>query len=71
ICVIILEEFTRQYNTTTYRIIFRDLELLKTDDKQKILREISALTGKEILCYRIREISYRDMIAKIDITYKG
>lgn len=70
ICVIILEEFTLQYNTTTYRIIFKDLELLKTDEKQTILREISSLTGKNILRYRIREISYKDMIAKIDVTYK-
>ncbi|HOF21846.1 MAG TPA: DUF4956 domain-containing protein [Bacteroidales bacterium] len=70
VCVIILEEFTLQYNTTTYRIIIRDLELLKTGKKQKILKEISTLTGKDILRYRIREISYKDMIAKIDVTYK-
>lgn len=70
VCVIILEEFTLQYNTTTYRIIIRDLELLKTGKKQKILKEISALTGKDILRYRIREISYKDMVAKIDVTYK-
>lgn len=70
ICVIILEEFTMRYNTTTYRIIFEDLELLKTGKKQKILKEISALTGKEILRYRIREVDYKDMTAELDITYR-
>jgi hypothetical protein len=67
--VIILEEFTLKHNTTTYRIIYEDLELLKTGKKQKILKEISALTGKEITRYRVREIDYKDKIAKIDITY--
>jgi len=69
-CVIILEEFTLRHNTTTYRIIYEDLDLLKTGKKQKILKEISALTGKEITRYRVREIDYKDKIARIDITYR-
>jgi len=69
VAVIILEEFTLKHNTTTYTIIYEDLELLKTGKKQKILREISALTGKEISRYRIRQIDYKDKIAKLDITY--
>lgn len=69
VAVIILEEFTSKHNTTTYRIIYEDLELLKTGKKQKILKEISALTGKEITRYRVREVDYKDKIAKIDITY--
>jgi len=69
-CVVILEEFTMNNNTTTYRIVYEDLDLLKNGKKQKILKEISTLTGKEILRYRVREIDYKDKIAKIDITYR-
>jgi len=67
--VVILEEFTLKHNTTTYTIIYDDLELLKTGKKQKILKEISALTGKDISRYRIRQIDYKDKIARLDITY--
>ena len=67
--VVILEEFTLRHNTTTYTIIYEDLELLKTGKKQKILKEISALTGKEISRFRIRQIDYKEKIAKVDITY--
>jgi hypothetical protein len=70
IAVVVLEEFTLRHNTTTFTIIYEDLELLKTDKKQKILREISNLTGKEILRYRIRVVDYKDKVAKLDITYR-
>ncbi len=67
--VVILEEFTLRHNTTTYTIIYEDLELLKNGKKQKILKEISALTGKENSRFRIRQIDYKEKIAKVDITY--
>ena len=70
ISAIILEEFTLRNNTVTYSIIFEDLELLKTAKKQKILKEISELTGKEILRFKIRRIDYRDKVAIVDIFYR-
>ncbi len=70
IAAIILEEFTLRNNTVTYSIVFEDLELLKTAKKQKILKEISELTGKEILRFKIRRIDYRDKVAIVDIFYR-
>jgi len=70
ISVVILEEFTLKHNTTTYTIVYEDLDLLKTAKRQRILKEISSLTGKEITRYKIREVDYKDKIAKIDITYR-
>ena len=70
IAAIILEEFTLRNNTVTYSIVFEDLELLKTAKKQKILKEISELTGKEILRFKIRRINYRDKVAILDIFYR-
>lgn len=67
---IILEEFTIRHNTTTYSITYSDLELLKTGKKQKILKELSELTGKEILRFRIRRVNYKQKVAQLDISYK-
>jgi hypothetical protein len=70
ISAIILEEFSIKNNTVTHSIIYEDLELLKSTKKQKILKEISALTGKEILRIKIRRIDYKNKVALLDISYK-
>ena len=67
---VVLEEFAIRNNTTTYSIILEDLELIKNGRKQKILKEISDLTGKDILRYKIRKIDYKKKIAVLDISYK-
>lgn len=67
---VILEEFALRNNTTTYTIILEDLELMKNGKKQKILKELSDLTGREILKYKIRKIDYKKQIAVLDISYK-
>jgi hypothetical protein len=70
VAAIILEEFTLKNNTVTYTIVYEDLDLLKSGKKQKILREISCLTGKDILRYRIRKIDYKSKVASIDISFR-
>jgi hypothetical protein len=70
ISAIILEEFTLKHNTVTYSIIYEDLELLKTGKKQKIIKEISELTGKDIQKVRVRRIDYKRKVAYLDISYK-
>ena len=67
---IILEEFTLRNNTITHNIVYEDLELLKTAKKQRILKELSALTGKEIIRYKIRDIDYKKKVASMEISYK-
>lgn len=67
---IILEEFALKNNTTTYTIILEDMELIINGKKQKILKELSDLTGKNILRYRIRKLDYKKKVATLDISYK-
>jgi hypothetical protein len=70
ISAIILEEFSLRNNTVTHSIIYEDLELLKSAKKQKIIKELSVLTGKEIIRYKIRIIDYKQKMATMDISYK-
>ena len=70
VCVILLEEFSLRNNTITHSINFDNLELLKSAKQQKILKELSDLTGKEILRYKIRNIDYKEKVANLDIAYK-
>jgi len=70
ISAIILEEFALKNNTTTFSILYEDLELLQSAKKPKMLKELSILTGKEILKYRVRKIDYKRKVASIDVSYK-
>jgi hypothetical protein len=70
ISAVILEEFTLRHYTVTYSIVFEDLELLKTGKKQKIIKEISELTGKEIIKVKIERVDYKRKVAYLDISYK-
>ena len=70
ISAVILEEFVIRNRTVTHTIIYENLELLKSDKKQKVLKEISDLTGKEILRIKIRTIDYKKKSATLEISYK-
>lgn len=70
ISAIVLERFTLNNSTVTHTIKYEDLDLLKTAKKQKIMKEISSLTGKEILRYKIRCIDYKSKVATLDISYR-
>lgn len=70
ISAILLEEFALKNNTTTFSIVYEDLELLQSAKKPKMLKELSDLTGKEILKYRVRKIDYKKKVASIDVSYK-
>jgi hypothetical protein len=50
--------------------VFFISSMLKSAKKQKILKELSTLTGKEILKFRIRGINYKNKVALLDISYR-
>jgi hypothetical protein len=66
----ILEEFLVKVKSETHSIIYENLELLKPDKKQKLLKDLSTRTGKTILRTKIRRINYRRKIALLDIYYR-
>jgi hypothetical protein len=66
----ILEQFLLKNKTETHSIIYENLELLRPEKKQKLLRDVSSITGKEILKIKIRRIDYKNKVALLDISYK-
>lgn len=67
---VILEEFIVKNSTSSHSIVYDNLELLKPDKNQKLLKDISARTGKDILRVKIRTIDYKREIAALDIFYR-
>lgn len=66
----ILEEYLLKYKSETHSIIYDKLELLKPEKKEKLLKDVSERTGKEILRIKIRRINYKRKVALLDIYYK-
>jgi len=66
----ILEKFALKYNTTTHRIIYENLEMLRCGKKQKLLKDVSDLTGREITRVKIRRIDFKERVALLDVFYK-
>jgi hypothetical protein len=70
ISVILLEEFLLKHSYESYSIIYENLELLNSDKKQKLLKDISEITGKDILKVKVRRVNYQRKTALLDIYYK-
>jgi len=66
----VLEEFLVKNASESHEISYENLELLKPDKKQKLIKDISTLTGKEILKVKIRRVDYKRKVAVLDIFYK-
>jgi len=69
VSAILLERFTANNNTVTHSIIYENLELLKSGKKQKILNEISEMTGKKVHKIKIRRINFKNKTARLDVYY--
>jgi hypothetical protein len=66
----LLEEYLARNSYHTHMIIYDDLEMLKPDKEQKLLKDISARTGKEIVKVEVRRINYRRGVARLAVHYK-
>lgn len=70
ISVILLERFTTKHNIVKHSITYENIELLRSDKNQKLLKDLSELTGKEITRVKIRNINYKKQVALLDVYYK-
>jgi hypothetical protein len=66
----VLEVFLVNNNYESHSITYNNMELLKPDKEQKLLKDISSRTGKDITKVRIRNIDFKNENATLDIYYK-
>lgn len=66
----LLEEFLVRNSSESYSIVYRNLEMLRSNKKQRLLKDISELTGKDVIKIKVRRVDYRSEIALLDIYYK-
>ena len=66
----LLEVFLFKYRIESYFLIYDNLDLLKSDKKQKILNDLSNISGKDIIKFKILSMNCRSKVARLEIFYK-
>ena len=71
ISVYLLEEYLLKNKSDSYIITYENLELLKPDKEQKLLKEISLMTGKNVFRIKVQRVDYRRSVAVLEIFYRS
>ncbi|HAM10112.1 MAG: hypothetical protein A2X05_09445 [Bacteroidetes bacterium GWE2_41_25] len=71
ISVYILEEYLLRHKSDSHIITYENLELLKPDKEQKLMKELSQMSGKNIFRIKVQRIDYKRNMAIIEIFYKS
>ena len=56
-------------NLCSHSIIYDNLEMLKPQNREELLKNIIEITGIEVKKIRIREVDYKEKVAHINIYY--
>ena len=70
VAAILLEEFLAKHRSETHSIVYEKIGLLRPDKKEKLLEDVSLLTGKAVMKVKIRRIDYKRKTALLDIYYR-
>ncbi len=65
-----LEEYLKRNEFCKYSIFYDNLDLLKPGSRNKLLKDISSKTGRDIIKISIRNVDYKRQVAFLDIYYK-
>jgi len=66
----ILEKFLCVNMFVKHSIVYDKLDLLKPENQSKLMKDLSARSGRTILRISIRKIDYKKDIAELDIYFK-
>jgi hypothetical protein len=66
----ILEEFLIKHRSGSYSITYENLKLLMPEKEQDLLKDLSAITGKKILRFKILNVNYSKKVANLEIFFK-
>lgn len=71
ISALILEDYVSRNRTESFSISYENMEFLRPEKRQKLLKDIENITGREILRVKIRRVDYKKKTALLEISCKG
>ena len=66
---ILLVRKTRKDNYSTHPIIYDNLEMLKPQNKEELIKNVAEITGLDVKKVRIKKVDYKNKVAILDIFY--
>jgi hypothetical protein len=70
ISTFILEEVVRKNLFKKHRIVYENVDLLRPEHRNKLLKDLSDKTGRNVLRVKILKVDYRKETAEVDIFFK-
>jgi len=70
VSVFILEEHLRKNCFSKYSVSYDNLDLLKPGSKSKLIKDLSARTGHNILNVKVRNLDLKKDVAQLDVYFK-
>lgn len=70
VSVYLLEEYLLRNRSDSHIITYDNLELLKPEKEQKLLKDIALMTGKDIFRIKVQRVDYKRGTAVLEIFYK-
>ena len=67
----LLEEYLDRHRSDSHVITFNNTEMLKPENKPKLLQEVSDLTGEKITRVKILKVDYKKGEASLEVFYLG
>jgi hypothetical protein len=64
-----LEEYLARHRYESHVITYNNTEMLKPENKQKLLQEVSDLTGEKIFKVKILKVDYKKGEASLEVYY--
>jgi hypothetical protein len=66
----VLEEITRKNTFKSHRIVYRNIEMLRPENKLKLLEELSSISGRNVIRAKITKVDYKKGISDLEIFFK-
>lgn len=70
LAAVLLEEYIKKFRSGSHTIIYENMDLLRGGKNQELLQDLKAITGREIVRFKILEIDYKRCMAELEITYR-
>lgn len=66
----ILELYLMKHRSDSFNIVYENIDLLRPEKKDELIKELSELTGRKINRVKIENVDYKKRMAEIEIYYK-
>ena len=71
ISIYFLEEYLLRNKSDSHMITYENIDLLKPEREQKLLKDICLMTGKEVFRIKVQRVDYKRGVAILEIFYKA